>query len=350
MKTDNYILRLSRISKTFGDVRAVSDITVDIRKGELLSFIGPSGCGKTTLLKIIGGFVQQDTGTVVLDGVNIDGLPPEKRVTGMVFQDYALFPHMTVYQNISYGLDLKKMPRDKKKKAIKVILEQVRLEGYERRRPRELSGGEQQRVAIARCLVLKPKVLLLDEPLSNLDASLRLSMREEIRRLKDELGLTIIFVTHDQDEAMSISDRILILNKGVQQQLDLPHNIYSYPVNRFVANFVGQSNILTGNLEMVDDKVFFISEDLRFEADQSLRPSENVAVLIRPEAIRLDQNSPNRGIVEKINYGGNIIRYYVRVGNQEIIVDDSNVEYDSIYKRGDFIGIGMPKKIHVLSN
>ena len=350
MKTDSYILRLSHISKTFGDVRAVNDITVDIKKGELLSFIGPSGCGKTTLLKIIGGFEQQDAGTVVLDGANIDGLPPEKRVTGMVFQDYALFPHMTVYQNISYGLDLKKMPRDEKEEAIRMVLEQVRLEGYERRRPRELSGGEQQRVAIARCLVLKPKILLLDEPLSNLDASLRLSMREEIRRLKDELELTIIFVTHDQDEAMSISDRILILNKGVQQQIDLPHNIYSYPVNKFVANFVGQSNILTGNLEMINGRACFVSEDLKFEVDSSLRPSENVAVLIRPEAIRLDQNSPNKGIVEKINYGGNIIRYYIMIGNQEIIVDDFNVEYDSIYKRGNVIGIDIPKKLHVLSH
>ncbi len=350
MGTGNCILRLNHISKSFGDVQALSDIAVDIERGELISFIGPSGCGKTTLLKIVGGFEQQDSGTVILDGANIDRLPPEKRVTGMVFQDYALFPHMTVYQNISYGLDLKKLSKVEKDKAIDAVLEQVRLKGYEQRRPRELSGGEQQRVAIARCLVLKPKVLLLDEPLSNLDASLRLTMREEIRRLKDELELTIIFVTHDQDEAMSISDRILILNKGVQQQLDLPHNIYSYPANRFVANFVGQSNILTGDLDVIDGKTYFISEDLRFEVDPSLAPSKNVAVLIRPEAIKINLDSTNRGTVEKINYSGNIVRYYIKIGKQEIIIDDFNVEFGSIFERGGIIGIDISKHPHILEH
>lgn len=350
MKRDNYILSLNHISKSFGDVQAVKDITLDIKKGELISFIGPSGCGKTTLLRIIGGFEQQDSGTVVLDGVNIDMLPPEKRVTGMVFQNYALFPHMTVYQNISYGLDLKKLPKIEKNQVIETALAQVRLSGYETRKPRELSGGEQQRVAIARCLVLKPKILLLDEPLSNLDANLRLSMREEIRRLKEELALTIIFVTHDQEEAMSISDRILVLNKGVRQQLDLPHNVYCYPANKFVADFVGQSNIFSGDLQLIDGIIHFISEDLRFEISANLTPSKNVDVLIRPEAIKLNEASPNKGKVEKVNYSGNVVRYYVRVGKQEIKIDEFNVKYKSICQRGSIVGIDIPKDLHVLTH
>lgn len=350
MTTDSHILCLENISKSFGDVLAVRDITINIKKGELISFIGPSGCGKTTLLKIIGGFEQQDTGTVVLDGANIDHLPPEKRVTGMVFQNYALFPHMTVYQNVSYGLDLKKLTKSEKERAVKTGLEQVRLNGYEQRRPRELSGGEQQRVAIARCLVLKPKILLLDEPLSNLDANLRLTMREEIRRLKDELSLTIIFVTHDQEEAMNISDRILVLKKGVQQQLDLPHNIYSYPANRFVANFVGQSNVLEGDLRKIDGNLYFISENLEFKVDSSLTPAKNVRVLVRPETIKLNKTSPTKGEVERVNYSGNIVRYYIKVRHQELIVDDFNIEFNSIYRRGSTVGLDIPPNLHILKH
>lgn len=349
MAKNEHILRLSNISKFFGDVQAVKDITIDIKEGELISFIGPSGCGKTTLLRIIGGFEQQSTGTVKLDGVAIDHLPPEKRVTAMVFQDYALFPHMTVFQNVSYGLDQKKMPKAEKEQAVKEILEQVRLGGYEGRKPRELSGGEQQRVAVARCLVLKPRILLLDEPLSNLDANLRLTMREEIRRLKDELKLTIIFVTHDQDEAMSISDRILVLNKGEQQQLDSPNNVYRYPCNKFVANFVGQSNVLEGDLEAVDKTIYFVSEGLKVEVDPSLPPSKNVAVSIRPETIKLNQSSPNKGKVMKISHGGNIVSYYISIGNQEIKVDDFDVSFKSVYTRGSIVGIDIPKDIHLLN-
>lgn len=350
MSGNKCILRLDHISKNFGEVQAVKDISIDIKEGELISFIGPSGCGKTTLLRIIGGFEQQSSGKVILDGAAIDHLPPEKRVTGMVFQDYALFPHMTVYQNVSYGLDNKKVAKSVKDKAVGEALEQVRLTGYENRRPRELSGGEQQRVAIARCLVLKPRVLLLDEPLSNLDANLRLTMREEIRRLKDDLKLTIIFVTHDQDEAMSISDRILVLEKGEQRQLDLPHNVYRFPANKFVANFVGQSNILHGDIKKIAQENYFVSEGLKVKVDSSLTPAEGIAVSVRPETIKLDEASPNKGQVTKLSHSGNNVRYYVKIGKQELKVDLFNVDYGSVYERGSVVGLDIPENLHIVES
>lgn len=350
MKENNYILKLEHISKSFGDVLAVNDIDIGIKEGELISFIGPSGCGKTTLLRIVGGFETQSSGSVILDGVVIDGQPPEKRVTSMVFQNYALFPHMTVFQNVAYGLDQKKVPKAEKEEAVKAALEQVSLSGYESRRPRELSGGEQQRVAIARCLVIKPKVLLLDEPLSNLDANLRLTMREEIRRLKEELKLTIIFVTHDQDEAMSISDRILVLNKGVRQQLDLPENVYRYPANKFVARFVGQSNIFEGDLVKENGTMRFVSEAFNFEVDETLTPAKGVTASVRPEGIKINPDSPNKGTVEKISYSGNIVSYYIRLGQQEIKVDAFNVDFKSTLERGSTIGIEIPRDLHLLES
>ncbi len=220
-------LNLQNINKSFGETKAVNDVSVQIEKGELVSFIGPSGCGKTTLLRVIGGFHQEDSGVVMIDNEKINHLAPERRPTGMVFQNYALFPHMSIYQNVEYGLKIQKVNKAERDERIKRALSQVQLESYLDRKPSELSGGQQQRVAIARCLVLQPKVLLLDEPLSNLDAKLRIIMREEIRRLKEELDLTIIFVTHDQAEALSISDRVVVLNKGTVQQVDKPNIIYN---------------------------------------------------------------------------------------------------------------------------
>lgn len=343
------LLQLKNINKTFGDISVIKDMSLDIHKGELLTFIGPSGCGKTTLLRIIGGFHPQDSGHVILEGKSIDRLPPERRETGMVFQNYALFPHMTIYDNVAYGLDIKKISKEKKAMLVKEALSQVRLNGYEHRRPSELSGGQQQRVAIARCLVLKPKVLLLDEPLSNLDANLRVIMRDEILRLKEELNLTIIFVTHDQDEALSISDRVLVMDEGELQQLATPAVIYQQPKNEFVANFVGHANLLTGKVVLKGNNSYFETESLRFPLESTAtEPGEEINVLIRPEMIKINENSNLRGIVENTIYHGSYIRYYLKVGEQLLLVDDYNVEDNELLIKGSSVGISLPNSLHII--
>lgn len=335
-----HFLSLKEISKFFGDVKAINDISIDIKQGELVSFIGPSGCGKTTLLRTIGGFHQQDIGTITLDQERIDHLPPEKRLTGMVFQNYALFPHMSVYKNVEYGLRVQKLSPEKRKEKIEEALAQVQLSGYGERMPSELSGGQQQRVAIARCLVLEPKVLLLDEPLSNLDANLRMIMREEIRRLKDELDLTIIFVTHDQEEALSISDRVIVLQDGKIQQLDEPENIYRHPANEFVAKFVGHANLLKGSIEYRNDQAYFKSKDIQFKVDQLPKTSDKkVTVMIRPEQISINEQSPIKAEIISEVYNGNYIRYYTKIEEASIIVDVFNVDYTNRFQRGDQIGL-----------
>ncbi|GAB4074497.1 ABC transporter ATP-binding protein [Barrientosiimonas marina] len=343
-------LNLEHLFKYFGNVTAVDDISVQIGKGELVSFIGPSGCGKTTLLRTIGGFHRQDAGDIVLDGQNVDHLPPERRSTGMVFQNYALFPHMTVYRNVEYGLKIQKLSKSEREERIQQALSQVQLENYDNRKPSELSGGQQQRVAIARCLVLQPKVLLLDEPLSNLDAKLRMTMREEIRRLKDELNLTVIFVTHDQEEALSISDRIIVLNEGVIQQLGNPDEIYNHPVNPFVANFVGQSNILEGITEEEGPKTLFKNDALEFEiTDNNSQQRDNKRkIMIRPERIIINEDSAIQGNVSKVVYNGNVIRYFVDLNGTEILVDQFNIDSSRHYHKGDHIGLEMPKDPHFL--
>ncbi|RPF53499.1 ABC transporter ATP-binding protein [Aquisalibacillus elongatus] len=342
-------LKLSHLYKYFGDVKAVNDISIDIEQGELISFIGPSGCGKTTLLRIVGGFHKQDQGSITLDDQAIDQLPPEQRPTGMVFQNYALFPHMTVYKNVEYGLKIEKVDKAEREKRIKEALAQVQLEGYEERKPSELSGGQQQRVAIARCLVLKPKVLLLDEPLSNLDANLRMIMREEIRRLKEELNLTIIFVTHDQEEALSISDRVIVLKDGTVQQLDRPDNIYNEPSNEFVANFVGHANILSGNLAEVDGDTYFKTGKFSFKVEQpSNTTNQDVKAVIRPERIKLDPEGQLEGKIARIVYNGNFTRYFVDIQGEEIMVDDFNAHGLGSYQRNDQIKLSFPDQPHYI--
>lgn len=350
MPQEEDFLNLKHLYKYFGDVTAVDNISVQIRKGELVSFIGPSGCGKTTLLRTIGGFHEQDAGEIILDGNRIDPLPPEKRSTGMVFQNYALFPHMSVYHNVEYGLKMKKLSKSERKERIQQALSQVQLEGYSNRKPSELSGGQQQRVAIARCLVLQPKVLLLDEPLSNLDAKLRMIMREEIRRLKEELNLTVIFVTHDQEEALSISDRVIVLNEGVIQQSGAPDDIYNQPRNPFVANFVGHSNILEGSTQTEGQTTFFKSTSFQFEVtgEDVSQNQDNSTVVIRPERIVINENSTLQGQISKIVYNGNFIRYFVDLNSTEILVDQFNVDQTHRYHKGDRVGLEFPKDPHYL--
>lgn len=240
-------LIIENLTKKFGKNEGVENINLSVKEHELLTLLGPSGCGKTTILRAIGGFNQIDSGRILLDGKEIQNLQPEKRPTGMVFQSYNLWPHMTVYENMAFGMQIRKCPKEQIKKEIKKMLELVRMEGSEKKYPNQLSGGQQQRIAIARALVLKPSLSLLDEPFSALDAKIRGQMREELKRIQREAGLTVIFVTHDQEEAMAISDRIAVMRRGYMEQVGKPEEIYDHPKTRFVAEFIGEMNFIEEN-------------------------------------------------------------------------------------------------------
>src|SRR5690625_1648108 len=265
----------------------------------------------------------------------------------MVFQNYALFPHMTVLENVAYGLKLKKLSKSEIQARAEEALAQVRLDGYGNRKPSELSGGQQQRVAIARSLVLRPKVLLLDEPLSNLDANLRIIMRDEIRRLKEELNLTIVFVTHDQEEALSISDRVMVLKDGMLQQLNKPEVIYQKPANKFVAHFIGYANLIEGKIEKRADENEFVSEDLTFHVN-GMKENEQGLALIRPEMIQPTEDGLVEGIVTNRTYNGNSVRYDVKVGNTTLLGDDYDVSNKKIYRRNEKIRLNIPDRVHFI--
>ncbi|TCL73308.1 putative spermidine/putrescine transport system ATP-binding protein [Hydrogenispora ethanolica] len=237
-------LVLKQLTKRYKNGDGVADIDLTVYEGELVTMLGPSGCGKTTILRVIGGFLEPDRGEVILDGMNIEKLPPEKRPTAMVFQSYNLWPHMTIFDNLAFGLRLRKLPADRIREAVGQALELVRMKGTEKKYPAQLSGGQQQRVAIARALVLKPALLLLDEPFSALDAKIRAQMREELKKIQTELNITVVFVTHDQAEAMAISDRIVVMSKGVFEQIGTPAEVYDYPHTMFVAKFIGDMNFI----------------------------------------------------------------------------------------------------------
>ena len=248
-------LTLENITKVFpprggaGEVTAVHDVNLDIEKGELVTLLGPSGCGKTTTLRMIAGFEFPTSGNIILDGQEINSLPPHKREMSMVFQSYAIFPHLTVFENIAYGLNVQRLSKSVIKERVNKVLDLVHLEGYGDRAPTQLSGGQQQRVALARALIMEPKVLLMDEPLSNLDAKLREEMRTEIRRIQKELNITSVYVTHDQIEAMTLSDRIVVMNQGIIEQIGTPVEIYRFPNSRFVADFIGRANFVPGEVQ-----------------------------------------------------------------------------------------------------
>ena len=283
--SNNTIISFENVNKFYEDTHVLKNINFEIEKGKFYTLLGPSGCGKTTILRIIAGFTDVSNGKVTLNGEDVTNLPPNKRKVNTVFQDYALFPHMNVFENIAFGLRLKKTPENIIKEKVADALKMVQLSGYENREISQMSGGQQQRVAIARALVNEPEVLLLDEPLSALDLKLRTDMQYELRELQQRLGITFIFVTHDQEEALAMSDEIFVMSKGEIVQSGTPVDIYDEPFNRFVADFIGESNIVDGVMKE-DYLVEFVGKEFEC-ADAGMRPNEKVEIVIRPEDLTL---------------------------------------------------------------
>ena len=338
------IIELKNISKEYGDVRVLDNIDLFIRKNEFLTLLGPSGCGKTTTLRIIGGFEEPTDGIVIFDDKDITKLPPYKRRINTVFQKYALFPHMNIADNISFGLKIKKMGKKEIDKKVKEMLKLVNLEGFENRAIESLSGGQQQRVAIARALVNEPEVLLLDEPLGALDLKLRKEMQIELKNMQQRVGITFIYVTHDQEEALTMSDTIAIMDKGKIQQIGTPVDIYNEPKNAFVAKFIGESNIIDAVME--EDFVVEFGNKVFECVDKGFRKQEDVDVVIRPEDIEISsvENGKWHGIVESVTFKG--VHY-------EMLVNSDGYQWmihSTIMKaEGSHIGMNVsPENIHVM--
>ena len=298
------VLQLKQINKYFGRSHVIKDVNIDFEKGHFVTFLGPSGCGKTTLLRMVAGFYEPDDGEILLNGKRIERIPPYSRNTAMVFQEYALFPHMNVFDNVSYGLRVKNRPKEEIERRVKEALDLMQLKGMEDRFPNQMSGGQQQRVAVARALVMNPEVLLLDEPLSNLDAKLRESVRVELRDIQKKMGLSTIYVTHDQSEALSMSDMIVVLKGGVVHQTGSPQEIYFEPKTPFVADFIGESNIIDGIMR-ADGVVEIFNR--RFQClDKGFAKDEPVHVVIRPEDVDIvpEGQGQLKGTVTSVTFKG----------------------------------------------
>ncbi len=336
-------IELKNIDLSYGDTRVIKDVSLEIRQGEFFAFLGPSGCGKSTLLRLIAGFEQCQRGEVYLGDEEVSRLPPWKRHVGMVFQNYALWPHMTIRKNVSFGLEERKLSQNTIDQKVEEVLDLVGLSEYAERRPNQLSGGQQQRVALARTLVIEPKVLLLDEPLSNLDAKLRVHMRQELLELQRKLSLTTIFVTHDQEEANTTADRIAVLNDGIVQQVDTPMQLYDHPDNLFVAQFLGTANVIHGNVNQQDGEVVFDdNKGIRFSL-QSSEAEGSKSIVFRPQNLTLcepDSTTADlQGEVRIREFLGNIVRYEIQVGSQQLIVDEVYGRGKTPANRGERVGL-----------
>ena len=344
-------LELVDLVKEFGNgdavVRAVDGINLSVAPGEFLTLLGPSGCGKTTTLRMVAGFEDATSGRVDLDGVNMVETPPHRRPMAMVFQSYALFPHLTVRDNVAYGLKLKKLPAAEMNELVEVALTSMNLGPLADRWPNQLSGGQQQRVALARAMVMRPKVLLFDEPLSNLDAKLRVRMRLEIRRLQRRMGITSLYVTHDQAEAMSLSDRIVVMNAGKIEQADTPEMIYRQPESVFVADFIGRANFLDATVLSVADgiaRILVLEKEYEVPAHRDVKAQTSTQLLVRPESFRIrpvsegeelhDVAGDHGRILAAVFYGDNV-EYEIETEHGTVVAIVPDPEKDSLYNEGD---------------
>ena len=333
-------ISLQSLTKRFGQTIAVNNLNLDLQEGELIALLGPSGCGKTTTLRMIAGFEIADDGAVYLAGEDVTTLPPERRNAGMVFQNYALFPHLSVFRNVAFGLEMRKLSKTVITERVQTILDKVQLSDLGDRYPRQLSGGQQQRTALARALVINPSVLLLDEPLANLDAKLREEMRFYIRSLQQEFGITTVYVTHDQSEALVLADRIAVMKDGVLQQIDAPNDIYQRPLNAWVADFVGLTNLIPATVLEHRDGILLTESafgKLYGRSNEDLSAGRKVLFSVRPESLRLseprtgdstlpseiERGSPSANRIEAIvrerAYLGNLIDYRVEAGNHQVL-------------------------------
>ena len=338
----DYSVVLSNVTKVFDEsFTAVDNVSLKIEQGEFFSLLGPSGCGKTTILRMIAGFEDPSSGTITLNGKNIIGTPPNEREVNTVFQNYALFPHLSVFENIAFSLRLRKESESEVRRKVKEMIELTRLNGHVEKMPSQLSGGQKQRVAIARALVGKPTVLLLDEPLAALDAKLRQHMLVELDTIHDEVGITFIYVTHDQSEAMSISDHVAVMNEGEVIQYGTPFEVYESPINPFVANFIGETNFFTGTVDKVEEEYFSLNTDrfgnIWFYKDMEVKPGQEIQVSLRPEKVKVTKERPIvpegikinilRGRVDETIYLGSQTKYTVAIGDYMLKAFKQHVRY-----------------------
>jgi len=340
---------LEGINLSFGKTHVLKGIDLQIEPGEFFAFLGPSGCGKTTLLRLIAGFESAQTGRVVIGGREVSYLPPWQRNLGMVFQSYALWPHMTIRKNVAFGLEERHVSRSEINERVDRALGLVGLLDLADRRPSQLSGGQQQRVALARTIIIEPQVLLLDEPLSNLDAKLRVQMRRELRQLQRKLSLTTIFVTHDQEEANTTADRIAVINDGIVQQIGTPMDIYDHPANLFVANFLGVANVVTGNMAAEDGRMIFRSSDGAVVVPLAEGTRESGSIIFRPQNLIIRSQDAEAlpgairltGRVEHKEFLGSVVRYQVAVGGQFILVDAPHQRGETAMPEGTAVSLSL---------
>jgi iron(III) transport system ATP-binding protein len=343
-------LTLENITKVFPprgsvtEVTAVCDVNLGIEKGELVTLLGPSGCGKTTTLRMIAGFEFPTQGKITLDGQEINSLPPHKRDMSMVFQSYAIFPHLNVFENVAYGLNVQHLGKREITERVNRVLELVHLEGYGDRAPGQLSGGQQQRVALARALIMEPKVLLMDEPLSNLDAKLREEMRTEIRRIQKKLNITSVYVTHDQIEAMTLSDKIVVMNQGIIEQIGSPMEVYRFPNSRFVADFIGRANFVDGTVHAQQGQnltIRALGETITLRnVKREFMAGEAVTLIVRPEMIQIKKSGGQyKGIVRRPVYLGDVIEYTVDVNGLLLLGIETDPTVNELFAEGEEVSV-----------
>ena len=340
------ILRLENVNKRFENLQVLRNYNLEMNAGEFLTLLGPSGCGKTTTLNLVAGFLYPDSGTIYLRGEPVNYVAPRKRNLSMVFQTWALFPHMTAYENVAFGLKMQRKTKSEIDRKVKEMLELVRLPDVSDKYPSQLSGGMRQRLALARALAVEPSILLLDEPLSNLDAALRKEMQVELKRIHDELKVTTLFVTHNQEEALVMSDRIAVMRNGIIVRMDAPRELYNDPQSKFVCKFMGDVNIFECQIkEINDDEMIVQSETIRLKVQvkKGCRVGEEITVAVRPETIGVNKEPSShadnslKGIVKQLIYNGNSIQYFLEVANREMVTLDYQKAIGSLPRKGDSV-------------